>query len=124
MNKGQKVGFGKRGFTLIELMIVVAIVAVIATIATPNMLSLRLNSNETTAIGNLRRITVAQAQPLLPSGSTPKAPATQTQSRKALSTLASTITSTSGARRPVACMTWRRATKTRMPGAPTIWMRA
>ncbi|MFQ5845333.1 MAG: DUF2950 family protein, partial [Planctomycetota bacterium] len=51
-----------RGFTLIELMIVIAIIAIIAAIAVPNLISARLSSNETAAVATLRTIITAQSQ--------------------------------------------------------------
>ncbi len=51
-----------QGFTLIELMIVIAIIAIIAAIAIPNLLSARVSANESNAISTLRNLVSAQAQ--------------------------------------------------------------
>jgi prepilin-type N-terminal cleavage/methylation domain-containing protein len=49
------------GFTLVELLIVVAIIAAIAAIATPGLLRARISGNEASAIASLRAIGTAQA---------------------------------------------------------------
>ncbi len=48
-----------RGFTLVEIMIVVAIIALLAAIAIPNMLRARHNANETAAIAAMRTLSTA-----------------------------------------------------------------
>jgi len=48
-----------RGFSLIELLIVVAIILIIAAIAIPNMLRSRMSANQASAVANLRTVTTA-----------------------------------------------------------------
>jgi type IV pilus assembly protein PilA len=49
-----------RGFSLIELLIVVAIILVIAAIAIPNLIRAKIAANESAAAGSLRAINTAE----------------------------------------------------------------
>ena len=51
-----------KGFTLIELMIVVAIIAIIAAIAIPSLLNARKAGNEASGISSLRTLTTVNEQ--------------------------------------------------------------
>ncbi len=51
-----------KGFTLIELMIVVAIIAIIAAIAIPNLLGAKKSANEASAISTCRTVSTTCEQ--------------------------------------------------------------
>ncbi len=51
-----------KGFSLIELLIVVAIILIIAAISIPNLLRSRMAANEASAVGSIRTINVAAVE--------------------------------------------------------------
>ena len=66
-----------KGFTLLDIMIVLTIISLLAVIAIPNAVAARTTSQKTTCINNLRQINAAIQQWALEGKQDPSAPVTE-----------------------------------------------
>ena len=62
MRSTEERGRGEEGFTLIELLIVMSVMLILMTLAVPQLLKLRKQANETSALQSVRAIVQAQLQ--------------------------------------------------------------
>ena len=74
-----KINRNSRGFTLVEIMIVVAIIGLLAAIAVPNFVSARATTRRNGCINNLRLVAAAKDQSALENGYAETSVLTSTQ---------------------------------------------
>ncbi len=74
-----KLNRNSKGFTLVEIMIVVAIIGLLAAIAVPNFVQARTSARASTCVNNLRLIAAAKDQAALENGLADTATPTTTQ---------------------------------------------
>ena len=67
----------QKGFTLVEIMIVVLIIGILLAIAVPNFVKARQNSRVQTVVGNLKQIEAAKEQWAMDTGAASSATPTQ-----------------------------------------------
>ena len=79
MEKAMKLKRNTHGFTLVEIMIVVAIIGLLAAIAVPNFMQARTSARTSTCVNNLRLISAAKDQSALENGLADSATPTTTQ---------------------------------------------
>jgi type IV pilus assembly protein PilA len=60
MTKSDRFSRANRGFSLIELLVVVAVIMIIAAIAIPNFIKTKMRTNEASAVQSLRNIATAE----------------------------------------------------------------
>lgn len=70
--RGACTAFARKGFTLIEVMIVVAVIAILGAIAVPNVAKYRIDSHAVLCVSNLQQIQLAKEHWMMVNASIPE----------------------------------------------------